>query len=91
MSKKSLLTFARTVRTVLGFLVILAGLSAGIWLGWWLGFRGDVVEILHDAKMSLPGWVWLALKYGLSLAFAVIFMVFFLVVGILILGGGGRE
>lgn len=91
MSRKSLLTFRRTVRTIAGFLIILAGLAGGTWLGWWLSFRGDIVEIIHDAKMSLPAWAWSALKYGLSLAFGVLFIFFFLILGILILGGGRRE
>lgn len=86
-----MLTFGRTIRTVAGFLIIVAGLVGGIWLGWWLGFRGDIVQIIHDAKMSLPGWAWLALKYGLSAAFGVLFVVFFLVLGILVLGGGRQE
>lgn len=91
MSKNSLLTFGRTVRTFMGFLVVAAGLAGGVWLGWWLSTRGDVVEIIHDAKMSLPGWAWLALKYGLSLAVGVVFILCFLVLGVLILGAGGRE
>jgi hypothetical protein len=91
MAKNSTLTFGRTVRTAAGFIIIIAGLLGSIWLGWWLAFRGDIVEILHKAKMSLPGWVWLALKYGLSLACGVLFMAFFLILGMLVLGGGGRE
>ena len=87
MPKNSLLTFRRTVRTVAAFLIILVGLLGGIWLSWWLSFRGDIVEILHDAKMSLPAWVWLALKYGLSLAFGLLFIIISLVVGVLVLGG----
>ncbi|MEJ2683801.1 MAG: hypothetical protein P8Z71_05345 [Candidatus Sulfobium sp.] len=91
MSRNSMLTFGRTVRTVAGFLIIVAGLLGGTWLGWWLSFRGDIVQIIHDAKMSLPGWAWLALKYGLSLAFGLLFVVFFLILGVLVLGGGRRE
>lgn len=91
MSRTPLLTFGRTLKTVAGFLIILAGLLGGLWLAWWLGFRGDIVEILHQAKMSLPGWVWLVMKYGLSLAFGVLFIVFFLILGVLVLGGIGRE
>lgn len=91
MSKDSLLTFRRTARTISGFLIILVGLLGGIWLGWWLSFRGDIVEIIHDAKMSLPGWAWLALKYGLSFICGVLFILFFLILGILMLGGGRRK
>lgn len=91
MSRKSLLTFGRTIRTVAGLFIIAAGLLGGILLGWWLAFRGDIVQILHDAKMSLPSWAWLALKYGLSLAFGLVFITFFLILGVLILGWGGRE
>ncbi len=91
MSKNSILTFGRNVRTAAGFLIIVAGLLGGGWLGWWLASRGNIVEIIHEAKMSLPGWAWLALKYGLSLAGGVLFMVFFLILGMMVLGGGERN
>jgi hypothetical protein len=91
MPKNSMLTFGRNVRTAAGFMIIVAGLLGGVWLGWWLAFRGNIVEIIHDAKMSLPGWAWLALKYGLSLAGGALFVVFFLILGMIVLGGGGQN
>ncbi len=91
MSKNSMLTFGRNVRTAAGFLIIVGGLLGGVWLGWWFAFRGNIVEIIHEAKMSLPGWAWLALKYGLSLAGGVLFMVLFVILGMMVLGGGGQD
>jgi hypothetical protein len=83
--------FRYNLRTVLGFLIIIGGIVGGIWLGWWLCFRGDIINILHEIKMGFPGWVWLALKIGLSVFFGLLFVLLFLGLGVVVLGGGGRK
>lgn len=83
--------FRYNLRTVLGFLIIIGGIVGGIWLGWWLCFRGDIIKILHEIKMGFPGWVWLALKISLSVFFGLLSVLFFLVLGVVVLGGGGRK
>jgi hypothetical protein len=79
------------VRTVLGFLIIIGGIAGGVWLGWWLCFRGDIIEILHGIKMGFPGWVWLALRLGLSGMFGLLFVLAVVAVGMAVLRGGGRK
>jgi hypothetical protein len=84
-------TFQYHVRTVLGFLIIIGGIGGGLWLGWWLCFRGDIIEIIHSIKMSFPGWMWLALRIGLSGVFGLLFVLVFLVLGMMVLGGVRRK
>jgi hypothetical protein len=79
------------MRTIIGFLIMLSGLVSGGWLIWWFSARGDIIEILHQMKMGLPGWAWLLLKYGLSFAFGIAFISFFLILGMLVIGGRRRR
>ncbi len=79
--------FEYDLRTVLGFLVLIAGIVLGLWLAWWLNFRGNVIEILHAVKMSLPGWTWTLMRYFFSLAFGAVFMSVFIGIAMLILRG----
>jgi dolichol-phosphate mannosyltransferase len=65
------------VRTAAGLLLIAAGLAGGVCLGWWLSTEGDIVEIIHRAKMGLPDWAGMVMKVGLS-ASAALFIVLFL-------------
>lgn len=53
-------------RTIIGFLLMITGVAGGLWLGWWLGTEGDIIKIIHSAKMNLPDWAWTAMKIGLS-------------------------
>jgi hypothetical protein len=79
------------IRTVIGYLIIITGIIGSLCLMWWLSAYGDIVEIIHDIKMSLPGWVWAALKYGLSIAFGLALMTIFITIGVIVLATGGRE
>ena len=79
------------IRTVIGYLIIVIGIIGSMWLMWWLIARGDIVEIIHDIKMGLPGWVWATMKYGLSIVFGAAVMMFFVMLGVIVLGTGGRE
>ncbi len=54
------------LRTIIGFLVIIAGIAGSIGMGWWLGTRGDIIEIIHQVKTRLPDWAWTVMKIGLS-------------------------
>lgn len=91
MSANSMDDFQYHLRTVIGFLIIIGGIVGGIWLGWWLCFRGDIIEILHSIKMSFPSWVWLALRVSLSVVFGLFFVLLFLALGVWVLGGGGKK
>ncbi len=79
------------VRTVIGYLIIIGGIIGCIWLMWWLISNGDIVQIIHDIKMSLPGWAWSIMKYGLSIAFGLVVMGFFIILGVIVLATGGRA
>jgi len=74
----------------MGYLLIIAGVLGGPALGLWLLLRGDIIDMLHRAKMSLPGWGWTALKYVLSFAFGVTFAVFLMALGMFVLAWGNR-
>ncbi len=82
--------FEYNLRTVLGFLVIIAGIVLGLWLAWWLNFRGNVIEILHAVKMSLPGWTWDLMRYFFSIAFGAVIMLVCIAIAMLILRGGRK-
>lgn len=75
----------------IGYLVIIVGVFGGPFLVWWLGFEGDIIDILHRLKMGLPGWGWRILKYSLSAAFGLAFMLFLILLGMLILAWGNQE
>jgi len=79
------------VRTAAGFLLIIAGLAGGVSLGWWLSTEGDIVEIIHRAKMALPGWAWTMMKVGLSALSGAAFIVFFLALATAIFAEGRRK
>jgi len=52
--------------TVIGFMLILAGMGSGLWLWWWFSTGGDIIDVIHKVKMNLPGWAWLTMKVCLS-------------------------
>jgi dolichol-phosphate mannosyltransferase len=79
------------VRTAAGFLLIMGGLAGGVRLGWWLSTEGDIVEIIHRAKMGLPDWAWMVMKVCLSAGFAILFMTLLLALAIAVFAGGGRK
>ena len=83
--------FGYNFRTVVGFLLMISGAVGCLWLGWWLGTEGDIVEIIHQFKMSLPGWAWLAMKIGLSVVSAVVFVALVLTAAIAVFAAGGRK
>ncbi len=78
-------------RTVIGFLIVMSGLVSSLWLGWWLGTEGDIVEIIHRAKMGLPDWGWTALKIGLSAVSAGLLIALLLALAIAVFATGGRK
>lgn len=79
------------LRTAAGFLIVIMGMAGGVWFGWWLYFRGDIIEILHDIKVSMPNWGWLVLKFTLSGALGLLFIFIVIVLGAIVLGGGRRD
>jgi len=79
------------VRTAIGFLLIMAGLAGGICLGWWLSTEGDIVEIIHRAKMGLPDWAWTVMKVGLSAGSAILFIALLLALAIAVFAGGRSK
>ncbi len=83
--------FEYHLRTVLGLLVIIAGIALGLWLAWWLNFRGNVIDILHAVKMSLPDWTWTLMRYAFSIAFGAVIMAVFITIAMLILRGGSSR
>jgi dolichol-phosphate mannosyltransferase len=78
------------MRTVAGLLLIIAGLAGSLMLGWWLGTEGDIIEIIHQAKMSLPGWAWTALKIGLAAGSAMLLIALLFAAAIAVFAAGGR-
>jgi hypothetical protein len=75
----------------LGYFVIILGVLGGPVLGWWLIFEGDIIAIIHEVKMGLPGWAWVALKYGLSIAVALMLMGGMVLAGMSMLWWGSRK
>jgi len=83
--------FGYHIRTIIGYVLVLAGLLGGLRLGWWLSTEGDMVEIIHRAKMGLPGWAWTAMNILLSAASVVIFIALLLSLAIMIFASGRRK
>jgi dolichol-phosphate mannosyltransferase len=79
------------VRTVIGFLTVITGIVGSLKLGWWLGTEGNIVEIIHRAKMGLPGWAWLVMKIGLSAATSGLLLALILALGVAVFAIGGRK
>jgi len=79
------------IATVVGFLVAITGVVGSLLLGWWLSTEGDIIQIIHQFKMSLPGWVWMAMKAGLSIGFGLIFVAVFMALAIAALAGRRRR
>jgi|GEM_PF-315544 len=79
------------IRTIAGYLSLCVGVLGSFWLGWWLSTEGDMVEIIHRAKMGLPGWAWTALNIFLSAGSAVIFIAILLTLAIAVFAGGRRK
>jgi hypothetical protein len=78
-------------RTVIGFLCLIIGLAGSLRLGWWLGTEGDIIEVIHRAKMALPGWAWTMMKIGLSAFSGVAFIVSIMTLATAIFAGGRRK
>jgi hypothetical protein len=78
------------LRTVVGFLSVIAGTAGSLRLGWWLGTEGDVIEIIHNFKMGLPDWAWLVMKIGLSAVSAILVIAVLLAFAITVFAGSGR-
>jgi hypothetical protein len=83
--------FEYRLRTIIGFLIIIVGLAFGLWFAWWLNFRGNVIDILHAVKMSLPGWAWVLMRYSFSIAFGASVMALCIAVAMLVLSGGRKS
>jgi dolichol-phosphate mannosyltransferase len=79
------------MRTVAGLLLIIAGLAGSLMSGWWLGTEGDIIEMIHRAKISLPGWAWLVMKIGLAAGSAIFFLALLLATAIAVFAAGGRA
>jgi len=79
------------IRTVVGVLSAAVGLAGSLRMGWWLGTEGDIIEIIHQAKMSLPGWAWMVMKVGLSAVSAALAIALFVTLAIAIFAIGGRK
>ena len=79
------------MRTVAGFLLIITGLAGSLMFGWWLGTEGDIIEIIHQAKMSLPGWAWMAMKIGLSAGSAILLISLIFAAAVAVFAAGGRR
>lgn len=81
------------MRTVAGLLIIIAGLTGGLMSGWWLATEGDIIEIIHQAKLKLPWWAWLVMKIGLSAlsAMLLIALLFAVAIAVFATGGSRRE
>ncbi len=83
--------FEYNVRTVIGLLIIAGGVAFSLWLAWWLIFQGDIIALIHDAKMALPGWVWQSLKFGLSGIVGLVVLSFFIVLAVAVFSGGRKQ
>jgi hypothetical protein len=83
--------FEYNLRTAIGFLLILAGVTGSLYLAWWLIFRGDIIDTIHTLKMSLPGWAWVVLKFGLSGLFALLFLSLFVILAVMVFAGGRQK
>jgi hypothetical protein len=83
--------FEYNLRTVIGLLLIATGVAGCLYFGWWLIFRGDVIEAIHILKMSLPGWAWVLLKFVLSGLFALLFLSLFVILAVIVFAGGRRK
>jgi dolichol-phosphate mannosyltransferase len=79
------------IRTIAGVLSVISGVAGCLLLGWWLSTSGDIIEIIHETKMGLPGWAWGAMKVGLSGVSGLLFLAFFVVLAILVFSVGGRK
>jgi len=79
------------MRTVAGVLFIIAGIIGSMVSGWWLGTEGDIIEIIHKAKMSLPGWAWLVMKISLSAISALFLVALFLATAVVFFSIGDRK
>jgi dolichol-phosphate mannosyltransferase len=79
------------MRTVAGLLLIIAGLAGSLISGWWLSTERDIIEIIHQAKMSLPGWAWLVMKIGLATGSAMLLIALLFAAAIAVFAAGGRA
>jgi hypothetical protein len=79
------------IRTIIGFLSVIVGTAGSLRIGWWLSSEGDVIELLHNFKMGLPGWAWLVMKVGLSAVSAVFAIALFLALAISVFAGKRKE
>ena len=90
-SGKTVTDIKYNVRTVVGFFTVISGVVGALRLGWWLSTEGDIVEIIHRAKMGLPDWAWLVMKVSLSGISGLLFLGLLLTLAIVIFSWGGRK
>ncbi len=83
--------FVYNLRTLAGLLLIAAGVAGGLRLAWWLSYEGDIIDLIHTAKMELPGWMWTVMKFVLSGAVGIVFLSFFIVLAVIVFSGGKRK
>lgn len=83
--------FEYNARTVIGLTLLLAGIISGLYFGWWLSFEGDIIEIIHNLKMGLPGWAWTILRFGLSVFFGIVYIAFFVVLAVMVFAWGRKK
>lgn len=69
--------FKYNVNTALGLLAILTGLAGSVGLGVWLSTEGDLIAIIHNFRMTLPGWAGIVMKIGPALISALLFFAIF--------------
>jgi dolichol-phosphate mannosyltransferase len=83
--------FSYNARTILGFLLVVSGTAGALRLGWWLSTEGDIVDLIHRAKLGLPDWAWAALKIGLSAFSGLLFLALVLTLAIMIFAAARRK
>jgi hypothetical protein len=81
----------RDLRTLLGFGIILGGFIFTGWAVWYLATVGDIIQIIHEIKMGLPGWAWKLLRFGLTAVVGLCALGFFIALGILVFGMEKRK
>ena len=75
------------IRTIIGFLSVIGGTAGSLRIGWWLSTEGDIIELIHNFKMGLPGWAWLVMKVALSTVSAVLVIGLFFAFAIAVFAG----
>jgi hypothetical protein len=81
----------RDIRTLLGFGIILGGFVLTGWAVWYLATVGDIIQIIHELKMGLPGWAWKLLRFSLTAVAGLTLLAFFVILGVLAFGMDKRR